>query len=242
MNVQSKQFDLGFKYFPEIKAKNIFFTNYNYNNNNSKIDYEDFLIPLRCALYVLDDKDEKKNYNEEKKEDNEEKKEDNEEKKEDNEEKKEDNEEKKEDNKENQKNVIKKRIKFSKNNNISNKKEKIEILNKYDKKEEESNKIEIDQSKIEHIIKKYNKFIDMILFIIEKNYEILNEKNICLMDLFNKYDKEKYFKMLCTKENDYIYWKQFGLEPPMIKISKLLDGKINIVNKNPYTIYLEKCK
>ena len=229
MNVQSKQFDLGFKYFPEIKAKNIFFTNY--NNNNSKIDYEDFLIPLRCALYVLDDKDEKKNYNEEKKE-----------KKKDNEEKKEDNEEKKEDNKENQKNVIKKRIKFSKNNNISNKKEKIEILNKYDKKEEESNKIEIDQSKIEHIIKKYNKFIDMILFIIDKNADTLNENNICLMDLFNKYDKEKYFKMLCTKENDYIYWKQFGLEPPMIKISKLLDGKINIVNKNPYTIYFEKIK
>ena len=234
MNVQSKQFDLGTKYFSEIKVKNIFFTNYNYNNN-SKINYEDFLIPLRCALYVLEEKDEKKNDNEEKKEEN-----DNKEKKEKN-----DNKEKKEDNKENEKNeknVIKKRIKFSKNNNISNKKEKIEILNKYDKKEEESNKIEIDQSKIENVIKKYNKFIDMILFIIEKNYEILNEKNICLMDLFNKYEKEKYFKMLCTKENDYIYWKQFGLEPPMIKISKLLEGKINIINKNPHTIYLEKCK
>ena len=232
MNVQSKQFDLGTKYFSEIKDKNIFFTNYNYNNNNSKIDYEDFLIPLRCALYVLEEKDEKKNDNEEKKEEN-----DNKEKKEKN-----DNKEKKEDNKENEKNVIKKRIKFSKNNNISNKKEKIEILNKYDKKEEESNKIEIDQSKIENVIKKYNKFIDIILFIIEKNYEILNEKNICLMDLFNKYEKEKYFKMLCTKENDYIYWKQFGLEPPIIHLSKILDGKINIVNKNPYLIYFEKCK
>jgi hypothetical protein len=213
MNVQSKKFELGDKYFSEIKAKNFFFTNY---NDNSNIDYEHFLVPLRCALYVLEEKDEKKN---DKKETD-----------------------KKE---EKEKNVIKKRITFSKNNinNISSKKEKIEILNNYDKKEkDESNNLENDELKIGYIIKKYNKFIDMILFIVEKNSEVLNNEKIHLLNLFNKTDKEKYFKMLCTKENDYIYWKQFGLEPPMIKISKLLDGKINIINKNPYTIYFEKCK
>jgi len=220
MNVQSKKFELGTKYFSEINTKNIFFTNYNYNYNynNSNIDYKDFLIPLRCALYVLDDKD---NYNY--------------------------NDNDKPTNKEKEKNVIKKKITFSKNNNISNntsnKKEKIEVLNNYDEKEKDkSNNLENDELKIENIIKKYNKFIDMILFIVEKNSEVLEYEKIHLLNLFNKTDKEKYFKMLCTKENDYIYWKQFGLDPPMIKISKLLEGKINIINKNPYTIYFEKCK
>ena len=203
MNVQSKKFELGDKYFSEIKDKNFFFTNY---NDNSNIDYEHFLVPLRCALYVLEDNDKKED-------------------------------------KENEKNVIKKRITFSKNNNIINKKEKVEVVNNYDKKEKDDiNNLEIDQSKIENIVKKYNKFIDMILFIVEKNSEVLEYEKIHLLNLFNKTDKEKYFKMLCTKENDYIYWKKYGLEPPMIKISKLLDGKINIINKNPYTIYLEKCK
>ena len=136
-----------------------------------------------------------------------------------------------------------KKITFSKNNNIINKKEKVEVVNNYDKKEEiQINNSEEDQLKIEHIIKKYNKFINMILFIVEKNYEVVEYEKIHLLNLFNKTDKEKYFKMLCTKENDYIYWKQYGLEPPIIKISKLLDGKINIINKNPYKIYLEKCK
>ena len=202
MNVQSKNFDLGTKYFSEINTKNNFFTNYN--------DYEDFLVPLRCALYVLEEKDEKKNIKKEEEE--------------------------------KEKIVIKKRITFSKNNNnISNKKEKIEVVNKYDKKEKIEINLENNELKIEYIIKKYNKFIDMILFIVEKNSEVLEYEKIHLLNLFNKTDKEKYFKMLCTKENDYIYWKQFGLDPPIIKISKLLEGKINIVNKNPYTIYLEKC-
>jgi hypothetical protein len=217
MNVQSKRLELGNKYFSEINTKNNFFTNYN--------NYEDFLIPLKCALYVLEDKDEKK-YDDI-----------------DNDKNDKEQEEKKDENKdENEKNIIKKRIKFS-HNNISDKKEKIEVVNKYDKKESyNSNHLENDELKIGYIIKKYNKFIDMILFIIEKNSEVLEYEKIHLLNLFNKTDKEKYFKMLCTKENDYIYWKQFGLEPPMIKISKLLEGKINIINKNPYTIYLEKCK
>lgn len=202
MNVQSKNFDLGTKYFSEINTKNNFFTNYN--------DYEDFLVPLRCALYVLEEKDEKKNIKKE------------------------------EESKEKEKIVIKKRITFSKNNNnISNSKEKIEVLNK--KESYNSNHLENNELKREYIIKKYNKFINMILFIVEKNYEVLEYEKINLLNLFDKTDKEKYFKMLCTKENDYIYWKQFELDPPMIKISKLLEGKINIVNKNPYTIYLEKC-
>jgi hypothetical protein len=201
MNVQSN------KYFSEINTKKIFFTNY----NNSNINYEDFIVPLRCALYVLDDKE--NNIENNKKEE------------------------------EKEKNIIKKRITFSKNNNIINKKEKVEVVNNYDKKEEiQINNSEEDQLKIEHIIKKYNKFINMILFIVEKNYEVVEYEKIHLLNLFNKTDKEKYFKMLCTKENDYIYWKQYGLEPPIIKISKLLDGKINIINKNPYKIYLEKCK
>ena len=204
MNVQSKNVDLGTKYFSEINTKNNFFTNYN--------DYEHFLVPLRCALYVLEEKDEKKNIKKE------------------------------EESKEKEKIVIKKRITFSKNNNnISNKKEKIEVVNKYDKKEKIEINLENNELKREYIIKKYNKFINMILFIVEKNYEVLEYEKINLLNLFDKTDKEKYFKMLCTKENDYIYWKQFELEPPMIKISKLLEGKINIVNKNPYTIYLEKC-
>jgi hypothetical protein len=202
MNVQSKNFDLGTKYFSEINTKNNFFTNYN--------DYEDFLVPLRCALYVLEEKDEKKNIKKE------------------------------EESKEKEKIVIKKRITFSKNNNnISNSKEKIEVLNK--KESYNSNHLENNDLKIGYIIKKYNKFINMILFIVEKNYEVLEYEKINLLNLFDKTYKEKYFKMLCTKENDYIYWKQFELEPPMIKISKLLEGKINIVNKNPYTIYLDKC-
>jgi hypothetical protein len=221
MNVQSN------KYFSEIKAKNIFFTNY---NDNSNIDYEHFLVPLKCALYVLEEKDEKKNIKKDDKKDDKEniKKE-----------------EEEEEEKEKAKNVIKKKITFSKNNinNISNKKEKIEVVNNYDKKESyDSNHLENDELKIGYIIKKYNKFIDMILFIVKKNSEVLNNEKIHLLNLFNKTDKDKYFKMLCTKETDYIYWKQFNLEPPMIKISKLLDGKINIINKNPYTIYLEKCK
>jgi hypothetical protein len=162
-------------------------------------------VPLRCALYVLEDNDKKED-------------------------------------KENEKNVIKKRITFSKNNNISNKKEKIEVVNKYDKKEKIEINLENNELKREHIIKKYNKFVNMILFIVEKNYDTLNnDEKIYLLNLFNDTDKEKYFKMLCTKENDYNYWKQFDLDPPMIKISKLLEGKINIVNKNPYTIYFEKC-
>jgi hypothetical protein len=207
MNLQSN------KYFSEINTKKIFFTNY----NNSNINYEDFLVPLRCALYVLDDNDKKDENNEK--------------------------EESKENYKEKEKIVIKKKITFSKNNNIINKKEKVEVVNNYDKKEKDDiNNLENDELKIENIVKKYNKFIDMILFIIEKNNEILNEKNICLMDLFNKYDKEKYFKMLCTKDKDYIYWKQYGLEPPIIYLSKILDGKINILNKNPHTIYFEKIK
>ena len=201
MNVQSN------KYFSEINTKKIFFTNY----NNSNINYEDFLVPLRCALYVLDDKE--NNIENNKKEE------------------------------EKEKNIIKKRITFSKNNNIINKKEKVEVVNNYDKKEEiQINNSEEYQLKIEHIIKKYNKFINMILFIVEKKSEVLEYEKIYLLNLFNKTDKEKYFKMLCTKENDYIYWKQFGLDPPIIKISKLLEGKINIINKNPYKIYLEKCK
>lgn len=202
MNVQNKKFELGTKYFSEINTKNNFFTNY---NDNSNIDYEHFLVPLRCALYVLEDNDKKED-------------------------------------KENEKNVIKKRITFSKNNNISNKKEKIEVVNKYDKKEKIEINLENNELKREHIIKKYNKFVNMILFIVEKNYDTLNnDEKIYLLNLFNDTDKEKYFKMLCTKENDYNYWKQFDLDPPMIKISKLLEGKINIVNKNPYTIYFEKC-
>jgi len=72
--------------------------------------------------------------------------------------------------------------------------------------------------KIVDIIKKYNKFIDMILFILEKNSEVLEYEKINILNLFNKTDKEKYFKILSTKENDYIYWKQYGLEQPMIKI------------------------
>ena len=222
MNVQSKRLELGNKYFSEINTKNNFFM----NDNN----YEHFLVPLKCAIYVLEEKDEKKydeTYNDKKNND----KKNND---------KEEEEEKEE--KENEKNVIKKRIKFS-HNNISDKKEKIEVVNKYDKKESyNSNHLENDELKIGYIIQKYNKFIDMILFIIEKNSEVLNHEKIHLLNLFNKTNKEKYFKMLCTKENDYIYWKQFGLEPPMIKISKLLEGKINIINKNPHTIYLEKCK
>ena len=203
MNVQNKKFELGTKYFSEINTKNNFFTNY---NDNSNIDYEHFLVPLRCALYVLEDNDKKED-------------------------------------KEKEKNVIKKRITFSKNNNISNKKEKIEVVNKYEKKEKIEINLENNELKREYIIKKYNKFVNMILFIVEKNYDTLNnDEKIYLLNLFNDTDKEKYFKMLCTKENDYNYWKQFDLEPPMIKISKLLEGKINIVNKNPYAIYLEKYK
>lgn len=227
MNVQSN------KYFSEIKAKNIFFTNY---NDNSNIDYEHFLVPLKCALYVLEEKDDKETI---KKDDKENIKEDDKENI-----KKDDKKNiKKEEEKENKTSKEKKKITFLKNNNISDKKEKIEVVNNYDKKESyDSNHLENDELKIGYIIKKYNKFIDIILFIIEKNSEVLEYEKIHLLNLFNKTDKEKYFKMLCTKENDYIYWKQFGLEPPMIKISKLLEGKINIINKNPYTIYLEKCK
>ena len=212
-----------------VQSKNIFFTNY---NDNSNIDYEHFLVPLRCALYVLKDNDKKDEDENDKKDEDENDKKDKKEQSKENDK-----------GKEKEKNVIKKRITFSKNNNIINKKEKIELLNKYDKKEEiEDNNIENDEFKIDYIIKKYNKFVNMILFIVEKNSELLNNEKIYLLNLFNKTDKEKYFKMLCTKEKDYIYWNQYGLEPPMIKISKLLNGKINIINNNPYSIYFEKCK
>lgn len=223
MNIQNKVYynktklsELHNKYFLEIKNEKNFFINY---NDDYKNDYENFLIAIECAYYVLDNTEKKETDQKEK-------------------------------------NIVKKRITFTRNNNDkkvknnssidkinNNKKAKNDsIIDKIEIENHENNKIEIDQSKIEHVVKKYNKFIDMILFIIEKNAEILNKKNICLMELFNKYDKEKYFKMLCTKDKDYLYWKQYGLEPPIVHLSKILDGKINIVNKNPHTIYFEKIK
>ena len=48
--------------------------------------------------------------------------------------------------------------------------------------------------------------------------------------------------MLSTKEKDYQYWNKYGLIPPIIKISELLNGKINIIGKHPNNIYFEIIK
>ena len=128
---------------------------------------------------------------------------------------------------------IKKKITFSKNekpknNNNDNTKQKY-----------------IDNEKYNHennITNKYNEFISDVLFIIEKNYDLINEKKIFLLDLFNNKNKEKYFRMLSTKEKDYQYWNKYSLIPPIIKISELLNGKINIIGNSPNNIYFEIIK
>lgn len=130
---------------------------------------------------------------------------------------------------------IKKKITFSKNEKPKN----------IDNGDNNTKQKYTDNEKYNHennIINKYNEFISNVLFIIEKNYDLINEKKIFLLDLFNDKDKEKYFRMLSTKEKDYEYWEKYSLIPPIIKIQELLNGKINIIGKHPNNIYCEIIK
>jgi hypothetical protein len=132
---------------------------------------------------------------------------------------------------------IKKKITFSKNEkskNIDNDIDNTNTKQKY-----------TDNEKYNHennITNKYNEFISNVLFIIEKNYDLIYEKKTFLLDLLTTNDKERYFRMLSTKEKDYQYWNKYGLIPPIIKISELLNGKINIIGKHPNNIYFEIIK
>lgn len=131
---------------------------------------------------------------------------------------------------------IKKKITFSKNEKSKN--NDINIDNNTKQKYTDNEKY-IHKN---NIINKYNEFISNVLFIIEKNYDLINEKKIFLLDLLTDKNKEKYFRMLSTKEKDYEYWGKYSLIPPIIKIQEYLNGKINIIGKHPNNIYFEIIK
>ena len=133
---------------------------------------------------------------------------------------------------------IKKKITFSKNEKSKNNDINIDNDNNTKQKYTDNEKYIHENN----IINKYNEFISNVLFIIEKNYDLINEKKIFLLDLLTDKNKEKYFRMLSTKEKDYEYWEKYSLIPPIIKIQELLNGKINIIGKNPNNIYFEIIK